>query len=113
MENQHSSTDQPQLVSDEINDIISRRPHWVVRYGNIIFLLLLLASVAAAAFIRYPDIISAPATLTSTGEPAECYALLHIKQKNHEQVNPGQQVLLKFQAYPFEKYGIVKGRLSF
>jgi HlyD family secretion protein len=71
------------------------------------------ASIGAAAFIRYPDIISAQATLTSTNEPLEYFALLRIAQKNYDQVNAGQQVLLKFYSYPYEKYGMVKGRLSF
>lgn len=110
---------QQELVSDEINDFISRRPHWIVRFGYVIFILLLSGCVLVAGFIRYPEITYASATLfasvpeqKSGGGNAGYFAEIRIAGSDFKKIDTGQQVLLKFNSYPFEKYGIVKGYIS-
>jgi multidrug efflux pump subunit AcrA (membrane-fusion protein) len=46
-------------------------------------------------------------------ENAQYYAEVHIPQANFGKVKMGQQVLLKFAAYPFQEYGSLKGRIDF
>lgn len=56
-----------------------------------------------------------------TGQPlfyinpgnTQYYMELQVPQYNFGKVHVGQRVLLKFQAYPFEQYGSVEGRLEF
>jgi|SRR5688572_22675188 len=102
----------PELVSDDINDIISRRPHWVVRHGNIIFLFLLIGGILAARFIHYPDIVSTQAVLLVSPADNKYYAQARIAQKDFQKINEGQEVLLKFYSYPYQEYGIVKGHVG-
>lgn len=40
------------------------------------------------------------------------YAEALIPQYNSEKVKTGQEVLLKFQAYPFAQYGIIRGKID-
>ncbi|MGC4099960.1 HlyD family secretion protein [Ferruginibacter sp.] len=44
---------------------------------------------------------------------ASYYAEIHIPQTNFGKVHIGQEVQLKFAAYPFQEYGYVRGRIDF
>lgn len=57
------------LLSDEVHEVISYQPHWIVRKGNTIFLLLLLVFLFFISVIAYPDIIKSPAKLVATNPP--------------------------------------------
>jgi len=46
-------------------------------------------------------------------ENSQYYAEVYIPQANFGKVKNGQQVLLKFQAYPFQEYGSVAGKIDF
>ena len=46
-------------------------------------------------------------------ENSAYYAQIVIPQSNFGKVAVGQQVLLKFPAYPFQEYGAVKGKIAF
>lgn len=58
-----------ELISDEVKEIISYRPHWMIRRGNLLFLLVLLSLLTLTWFISYPDIINGSARLVSLNAP--------------------------------------------
>jgi len=62
------------LRSAEVNEIISHKPGFLIRWGITIFFLLLLLIVAATFFIHYPDTVLATAKLTSLNAPKEVKA---------------------------------------
>lgn len=59
----------PELHSEEVHEIISRPPHWLVRWGITLFFGLLLVLIAACWLIKYPDIVSTSFTLTASEAP--------------------------------------------
>jgi multidrug efflux pump subunit AcrA (membrane-fusion protein) len=59
------------LRSTEVNEIISNRPGFLIRWGVGIFFLILLLLVLATWFIQYPDVVAAKAKLTSINAPKE------------------------------------------
>jgi hypothetical protein len=59
----------PELISDEVQEVISFRPHWMVRKGNVFFLLILLALLLLTWIIKYPDIVNASARLMALNPP--------------------------------------------
>ena len=61
---------------NEIDDIISKRPPFIVRWGTTFFFLLLLLIGLISWFIQYPDIITAKAKLTSINPPKAIVAKL-------------------------------------
>jgi HlyD family secretion protein len=88
---------QPELLSDEMNDFIGNRPHWIIRRGNSIFLLLLLALAAISWLIEYPDIITAPMQIIAVNAPKLLTAktdgkLEQLLVANEDQVHAGQQL---------------------
>lgn len=59
-----------ELRSEEVNDILSRPPRWIIRWGiGVIFLVVLIILIGSSCF-KYPDIITAPITVTSEILPA-------------------------------------------
>jgi len=59
------------LRSEEVTEIISSKPSFLVRWGITIFFLILVCIVAACLFIQYPDVVPAKAKLTSINAPKE------------------------------------------
>lgn len=59
----------PELHSDEVHEIISRPPHWLVRWGITLFFSLTILLGLGTWWIRYPDIVTVPFTLTATDAP--------------------------------------------
>lgn len=54
---------------NEVDEIISKRPHFIVKWGTLFLFIMLLLIAAVSWFIKYPDIISAKAKLTSINAP--------------------------------------------
>ncbi|HTF16478.1 MAG TPA: HlyD family secretion protein [Chryseolinea sp.] len=55
--------------SEMLQEIVSTKPGFLIRWGNSFFLMILLLIIAACWFIRYPDLIQADAKLTSSPPP--------------------------------------------
>jgi len=62
------------LRSEEVKEILTRVPHWMLRYGNILFLLLIFLILFLSWLIKYPDIITAEAVITTEIPPQKVYA---------------------------------------
>jgi multidrug efflux pump subunit AcrA (membrane-fusion protein) len=57
------------LYSDDIQDIISHKPVFFVRYGMGIFFLIIAGLLTSTFFIHYPDIIKASARINGVNAP--------------------------------------------
>lgn len=64
------------IRSEQFNEVISNNPSFLVRNGIAIFVLLLTGILCMCSFIKYPDIITAPARLTAINPPKEIKAKL-------------------------------------
>lgn len=60
---------QHELLTEEVQEVISYRPHWIVRKGNTIFLLVVFLMLALTGIIKYPDIINSSARLVTLNPP--------------------------------------------
>lgn len=58
-----------ELRSEEINDILARPPHALVRYGTVLICSVLLLMFASSFFFRYPDIIQGNVVVTTENPP--------------------------------------------
>lgn len=52
--------------SEEIQEIITRIPSWIVRWGITVFFAVLLIAEIIAVLVRYPEMVEAPLTIEST-----------------------------------------------
>lgn len=80
--------------SEMVQEIVSNKPGFLIRYGTVFFLFTIILLVAACWFIQYPDIVSANAKLTSINAPKEIVTkasgkLVKLFAKENEQANTG------------------------
>lgn len=54
---------------EAVQEFISRKPGFLIQYGTILFLCILIVIITACWFIKYPDVISAAAKLKSINAP--------------------------------------------
>jgi hypothetical protein len=89
-----------ELRSGEVQDIMTRMPHWIIRQGTSVLLSVMLILFGAAYFIRFPDIVTANVrvsngSIATAGLPVELAA----------KVKPGQKALIRLTRYPFHEFG--------
>ena len=82
---------------NEIDDLISRKAPFMVRWGTTYFFLLLLLIGLVSWFIQYPDVIQAPGRLTADNAPKEIISwqpgrLIKLFVKNGDEVKKGDMV---------------------
>lgn len=63
-----------ELRSEEVRDILTKVPPWLICWGSLLFLSLIVLILALAWFIKYPDIITSEAILTTEIPPQKEYA---------------------------------------
>ncbi len=54
-----------QLREENVQEILTAVPHWMIRRGNILFFTLIFLMIAIAWFVKYPDVVSAEATIVN------------------------------------------------
>jgi len=63
-----------ELRSEDVNDILSRPPAWILRWGSSVFVIIVAMLIAGSAIFRYPDKLTAPILVTSENLPAQLVA---------------------------------------
>ncbi len=79
----------------EVEEIISKKPPFIVRWGTLFFFVLLLLIGLISWFIQYPDIVNAKAKLSCVNPPAQVNAktdgkLIKMLVKENQEVDSGQ-----------------------
>lgn len=69
-----SDTQHPTLRSEEVQDILTRVPHWMIRWGNVLILFIIVLIFLFSWLIRYPDIITTEITITTQIPPEKLVA---------------------------------------
>ena len=86
---------QTEIRSEEVQDILSKVPHWMISWGNTLVFVLLILFFVFTWFIKYPDVISTEVMITSNTPPQKEFAkssgrIDSILVQNDEQVYEGQ-----------------------
>lgn len=84
------------IRSEEIQDVISYIPNWMIRWGISLVFLLFSSMLAFSWFVRFPDVIETPVKLVSAQPPmtiaAPSQGQLEVWRKDGELVLPGEPV---------------------
>lgn len=83
--------------SEEVNEIITAVPSWILRWGITLVFSILLAIILGSAFIRYPDIVKAPLKINSINAPKTIIAhqqgkLIKILVSDNQMVSTNQSL---------------------
>ena len=68
----HHETEPPAdftLRSEEVQDLLSQPPRWILRWGITLLLLICLGGLVISYYVRYPSLIEAPFRLSSSSYP--------------------------------------------
>jgi len=89
--------DNIEIRSEEVQEILSAVPNWMIRLGNTLILGLIILFLILSWVIKYPDVIVAQAALTTENPPQKEYAknsgkLQHLLVKNEEIVFPNSDL---------------------
>ena len=64
----------PTFHSEEVQEIMGRKPVWILRWGVTIIVLISIAIILGSYYVKYPDTITASITLTSNNPPSDLAA---------------------------------------
>ncbi len=62
------------LRSEEMQDILSRTPNWMIRWGTILIFAIILMLFFVSWFIKYPDIVTTAIVITTAIPPEKLVA---------------------------------------
>ncbi len=111
MELENTIAQQKSIFSQSLNTFKSQVDDWKKKY-------LLIAPVSGkitfATFLQENQQLQANQVICFINPGnAAYYAEIYVPQNNFGKVKTGQEVLLKFAAYPFQEYGSIKGKIDF
>lgn len=72
----NSAPDNLEFRSEEVQEVLSAVPNWMIRWGNVVFLLIIFLIIALSYFIKYPDIIETETVITTEIPPQKEFARL-------------------------------------
>lgn len=68
------STSEMELRSEQVQEILTKVPHWMIRWGNLVILFILMLVLLFSYFIKYPDINTAQIVVTTAIPPEKLIA---------------------------------------
>jgi len=63
-----------ELRSEEVQDILTRVPHWMIRWGTILIFSVILMLFFVSWFLKYPDIVRTDIVITTANPPEKLIA---------------------------------------
>ena len=63
-----------ELRSEEVQEILSQPPAWIIRWGITVILFVIISIIAGSWFIKYPDTVPATITIITETPPNSVYA---------------------------------------
>lgn len=63
-----------ELRSEEVQEILTRIPNWIIRFGSLVILMLLLVVFFVSWLVKYPDVIISPIVITTNIPPEKLIA---------------------------------------
>lgn len=58
-----------ELRSEDVQEILTKVPHWLIRWGNVVILTVLLSLLVMSWIVKYPDIVTSEITITTQIPP--------------------------------------------
>lgn len=68
------NTQDIEIRSEEVQEILSKVPNWMIRYGNTLIFILILMLLFISWFVKYPDVISSQVMVTTAIPPEKIFA---------------------------------------
>ncbi len=63
-----------EIRSEEVQEILTKVPNWMIRYGNLLILALIIILLFISWFVKYPDVITTEVMVTTATPPEKIFA---------------------------------------
>lgn len=63
-----------ELRSEEVQEILTRVPHWLIRWGSVVVLIILVMLLLVSWIVKYPDIVGSEIVITTNTPPQKLVA---------------------------------------
>lgn len=105
------------LTSEEVQDIMSKMPHWIIRQGTAILFAAIILLFAGAYFIHYPDVIVTNINITSSNPAVKIVAqnngrIQRIFVQNNQIVKKNESICLLENPANYEDMLLIKSILN-
>lgn len=99
METKNDILNNIELRSESVQDILTRPPHWMIRWGNTLIFIIMLMILLMSYFIKYPEFVPAPIIVTSQNPPERLLARTNSKIekifiKDHQEVKKDEVLMV-------------------
>lgn len=99
METKKYILDDIRLRSEQVNEVLENPPHWMIRWGSLLILLIIAVFFLLASIIKYPDFIESPIIISSENPPERMEVTIDsriekILFQDHQPVRKGDLVLI-------------------
>jgi multidrug resistance efflux pump len=83
------------IYSNEVREIISHKPVWIVRNGIVLFFVIIICMLSLSFVIQYPDLVKMPVRIMATNLPKQLVSkvegrLMVLKANNNNTVLAGE-----------------------
>lgn len=88
-----------EIKTEEVNELLTSFPKWIIRWGVTMIFIIMVLALALSYFIKYPDTLSAKATVTTINPPVTLVSktngkIAELKVKNNQSVKKGDILLV-------------------
>ncbi|NIG55004.1 HlyD family secretion protein [Chitinophaga sp. Cy-1792] len=104
----HASLEE--VRSEAVQEIMGKMPSWIIRSGMFLIGLLVLVAMAGAWFFHYPEVTNGKVVITRNNDGIAVIA--SVPAAGAWKLKPGQPVLIRLTAYPYEEFGMLQGRVD-
>ncbi|PKP24165.1 MAG: HlyD family secretion protein [Bacteroidetes bacterium HGW-Bacteroidetes-2] len=109
--------DKIELRTEEVQDILTAVPHWMIRYGNILLLSLILLLFFLSWLIKYPDVIPSEALVTTKSPPQKEFAktsgrIANLLVENNSRVSNNQPLAIMENPAQYQDVFLLKNILD-
>lgn len=97
------------IRDENVQEILSSTPRWMIRWGNLLFLFLVLLILFLSWLIKYPDTVSDSILITKSKDNKNYIGIITSKKYAFQKVEAGQKVHISLLVYPETENGILEG----
>ncbi len=95
------------------NEIISFKPGAVSKFIFPVYAGVIILALSIVWFVRHPEIVIANGVITGSNAAGNVvWAEVDLKESNIKKIVPGESVQLRFDEYPYARFGMVQGSLQ-
>ncbi|MBV8253010.1 MAG: hypothetical protein JO154_10425 [Chitinophaga sp.] len=98
-----------ELRSEPVQEIMGKMPSWIVRRGIFMMAILVAGLFIGAWSFSYPDLVMGRVRIST--ESGLSAATVTIPATAIWKIHPGQPVLIRLDAYPYEQFGLLQGHV--